>query len=108
MTINLWVFPPPAGPYFEGGGAIAFLPRFDNITITFTKPDGSKDTFAPIEGSNIGLAAGQTETGGTIGSIIYQTKLAIGVHSLAFPGETFNDYPPQTPPVTSHLQRAKS
>lgn len=59
-TVNLWVFPMPTNymyqPYFKG---------FTGVTVTFTKPDGSKDSFMPIDGTGQ-FVAGQTESLGSI------------------------------------------
>jgi len=59
-TVNLWVFPMPTNyayrPYFKG---------FEGVTVTFTKPDGTKDTFAPVDGTGQ-FAAGQTQSLGGI------------------------------------------
>ncbi|MFB3888397.1 MAG: hypothetical protein ACE14S_02835 [Candidatus Bathyarchaeia archaeon] len=93
LTVNLWVFPPPAGPYFEGGGVTPYLPSFHNITITFTKPDGSKNTFKPTEGSNIGLAPGETETGGMLWFLYTPDQAGTWSAQFSYPGETFGDYP---------------
>jgi hypothetical protein len=46
LTCNAWVFPLPTtynyGPYFNG---------FYGVTVTFIKPDGTKDTFMPTDGT---------------------------------------------------------
>ena len=58
-TVNLWVFPLPTNyvyqPYFKG---------FNGITVTFTKPDGTKDTFKPVDGTGQ-FDPGQTEALGS-------------------------------------------
>jgi hypothetical protein len=60
LTINLWVFPLPTTynykPYFKG---------FTGVTVTFTKPDGTKDTFMPVDGTGM-YAPGQTQALGAI------------------------------------------
>ncbi len=64
-TVNLWVFPMPTNylyrPYFKG---------FEGITVTFVKPDGSKDTFMPVSGTHQ-YEAGQTEA---LGGIFFNYK----------------------------------
>src|SRR4030065_1782483 len=49
LTVNIWVYPAPAGPTFYG----QTIPRagFEDLTVTFTRPDGSKDTFMPTDPS---------------------------------------------------------
>ncbi len=82
MTVNLWILPSPAtlnfGWYDEG---------FRDVAITFTRPDGSKDTFMPIDGSG-GLDPGETEMIGAIW--FYYTPNQIGTWSVKFsmPGQT--------------------
>src|SRR3990170_7206444 len=73
LTVNLWVYPSPTGPHFEMGsqvvehGGVQGI-HFDNLTVTFTRPDGSKDTFMPLDGSahGLGLVPGQSEEIGAI------------------------------------------
>ncbi len=64
-TVNLWVFPGPKNyaqdTYYQG---------YNGVTVTFVKPDGSKDTFMPVDGTGT-LAPGQTES---IGSIFFFYK----------------------------------
>ena len=59
-TVNLWVFPTPQdyaqNPVFQG---------YSGVTVTFIKPDGSKDAFAPIDGTGQ-YAGGQTESIGDL------------------------------------------
>jgi hypothetical protein len=59
-SVNLWVFPMPTNyayrPYYKG---------FTGITVTFTKPDGTKDTFMPVDGTGM-YAPGQTQALGAI------------------------------------------
>ncbi len=59
-TVNLWVFPLPTTysylPYFKG---------FTGIEVTFVKPDGTEDTFMPVDGTGQ-FVAGQSESLGSI------------------------------------------
>src|SRR4030066_2401811 len=53
LTVNLWVLPSPNGPQYEIGTTLKGIggyqgAHFANVTITFTRPDGSKDTFMPL------------------------------------------------------------
>jgi outer membrane protein assembly factor BamB len=45
-TVNLWVFPMPTNyayrPFFDG---------FRGVEVTFVRPDGTKDTFLPVDGT---------------------------------------------------------
>jgi outer membrane protein assembly factor BamB len=60
QLINLWTFPSPATSAFSFAGI-----GFHDVVITFTRPDGSTDSFKPIHGSGE-LAPGVTETLGAI------------------------------------------
>ncbi len=59
-TVNLWVYPMPTNykyaPYYKG---------YTGIEVTFIKPDGTEDTFMPIDGTGM-FTAGQTESLGII------------------------------------------
>ena len=59
-TVNLWIAPIPntyaAAPYFQG---------YNGITVTFVKPDGSEDSFMPVDGTGQ-FDPGQTEATGNI------------------------------------------
>jgi outer membrane protein assembly factor BamB len=59
-TVNLWVFPLPSNYLYQ-----PFYKGFEGITVTFTKPDGTKDTFMPVDGTGQ-FAAGQTESLGSM------------------------------------------
>jgi outer membrane protein assembly factor BamB len=85
LTVNMWVLPLPQnyvlGPAFLG---------FTNLTVTFTRPDGTKDTFAPVDGTNT-LPAGQTEALGTI--YFYYQPTAVGTWTAQFsmPAQNYTD-----------------
>jgi hypothetical protein len=59
-TVNLWIYPLPSNyvyqPYFKG---------FDGITVTFVKPDGTKDSFKPVDGTGQ-YVPGQTQALGAL------------------------------------------
>jgi hypothetical protein len=84
-TVNLWLYPLPSNyvwqPYFKG---------FDGITVTFVKPDGSKDTFMPVDGTGQ-YVAGQTQA---LGAIYFTYKPGIaGNWSVSFtmPAQNLTD-----------------
>ncbi len=58
LTVNLWVEPAPSGPHFEFANI-----HYTDITVTFTRPDGTKDTFKPAEPNGL-LAPGESEQTG--------------------------------------------
>ncbi|MGD6809772.1 MAG: PQQ-binding-like beta-propeller repeat protein [Candidatus Bathyarchaeia archaeon] len=59
-TVNLFIYPIPTNyayqPYYDG---------YRGVTVTFTKPDGTKDTFMPVDATCV-YDAGQTESLGAI------------------------------------------
>src|SRR4030067_3518974 len=56
LTVNIAIYPSPNGPRGEMGTHIDHMDtggmHFWNVSVTFTKPDGSKDTFMPTSGSD--------------------------------------------------------
>ncbi len=87
MTVNLWVFPPP--DYYSLSPALA---GFKGITVTFTRPDGTNDTFMPLDGSaGHQLVPGQTEEVGTL--YFHYTPNQTGTWSVMFtmPEQSFTD-----------------
>jgi hypothetical protein len=84
LTVNLWIYPAPSGPNFE----IVPLLSFDNLTVTIVSPDGSKDTFKPVDASG-SLAPGQTESSGTTWFIYYPKQTGTYSISFEFPGQTY-------------------
>ncbi|MGD6809878.1 MAG: PQQ-binding-like beta-propeller repeat protein [Candidatus Bathyarchaeia archaeon] len=84
LTVNLWIYPPPQLPALH----IAAL-TFENVTVTFTRPDGSKDTFMPVDGSG-GLAPGQTETVANIWFLYQPDQIGEWSVTISFPGQTFS------------------
>src|SRR4030067_2697682 len=100
LTVNMWVYPSPSGPNFEIGAAITGYSdpthqfqgiHFNNLTATFTRPDGSKDTFMPLDGSAdaLGLIAGMTEEVGTMWFIYTLQQTGTWSVSFSFPGQTY-------------------
>ena len=92
-TINIMTYPAPNGPTYEAQSLVPGLTGgFSNISITITHPDGSKESFMPIDetleqcGINI---PGQAQI---VGHLQFRYKPnAVGNYSLAasFPGKTY-------------------
>ncbi|MGD6810136.1 MAG: PQQ-binding-like beta-propeller repeat protein [Candidatus Bathyarchaeia archaeon] len=59
-TVTLWVYPMPTNYLYQ-----AYYDGFTGIEVTFVKPDGTKDTFMPTDGTGQ-YAAGTTESLGII------------------------------------------
>ena len=106
LMVNLWVFPPMATPHYWSQAEL----RYENITITFTKPDGSTDTFMPQEPGGV-LKPGQSERGGMIWFNYEPDQIGAWSVRFSFPGQTFYDkegnvtysiyFEPCTSPVTT-------
>ena len=85
LTCNLWVFPLPTTnnyqPWYTG---------FFGVTVTFVRPDGTKDTFMPVDGTG-GYAAGQMQSLGAL-FFFYKPGMA-GNWSMSFtmPAQNITD-----------------
>ena len=95
LTVNLQVYPPPLGPNYESGtlltghGGLNGL-HFENLTVTFTRPDGSKDTFMPEEGTTaLQLDPGMTEEVGTLWFTYKPSQVGTWSVSFTFPGQSY-------------------
>ena len=84
-TINLFIYPIPTNYAYQ-----PYYPGYNGITVTFVKPDGTKDTFMPTDGTGI-YAAGQTQSLGAI-YFFYKPDMA-GNWSLSFtmPAQNLTD-----------------
>jgi len=75
-TVNLFIYPIPTDyayvPYYDG---------YRGITVTFVRPDGTKDTFMPTDGTGI-YDPGQTQALGAI-FFFYKPNMA-GNWSVSF------------------------
>src|SRR3990170_5018595 len=89
LTVNAWVYPQASGPQYELGYSYPMI--FHNLTVTFTRPDGSKDTFMPLHGSwkGLGLKPGETDESGCTWFFYKANQLGTWSVSLSFPGETY-------------------
>src|SRR3989337_2898788 len=76
-TVNLFIYPLPTNyayrPYYDG---------FRGVEVTFVRPDGTKDTFLPVDGTHA-YDPGQTQSLGAI-YFFYKPNMA-GNWSLSFP-----------------------
>ena len=76
LTCNLWVYPLPTTygyqPYFKG---------WTGVVVTFVKPDGSKDTFMPTDGTGQ-YVAGETQALGAL--YFFYTPEMTGNWSVSF------------------------
>jgi outer membrane protein assembly factor BamB len=93
VLINIMTYPAPNGPTYEAQSLVPLLTGgFSNISITITHPDGTKETFMPIDETlaQCGISVpGQAQI---VGHLQFKYKpAAVGNYSLSasFPGETY-------------------
>ena len=91
--INILTFPAPSGPTYYGQNYVNVYPSsWLNISCTITKPDGTKDSFMPIDftlqhvGVNI---PGAAEISGTLEFLYIPTQVGNYSVTASFPGQTF-------------------
>jgi hypothetical protein len=86
LTVNLWVCPFPqnysTAPCNQG---------FSGLSVTFTRPDGTKDTFMPTQGSGT-YVAGQTDPLGTIYFYYEPNKAGNWSVTSSFPAQNITDF----------------
>ena len=85
LTVNLWIFPLPTLPNDQPG-----FYGFKGISVTFVKPDGTKDTFMPTDGTGV-YPAGQTQAMAAL--YFFYTPNMAGNWSLSFtmPAQSITD-----------------
>jgi hypothetical protein len=85
-TVNLWLFPLPTkynySPAFNG---------YYGVTVTFVRPDGTKDSFMPTDGTG-SYVAGETEATGSLFFTHWSPNMA-GNWSVSFtmPAQNITD-----------------
>jgi outer membrane protein assembly factor BamB len=93
LAVNFWIMPAPQYPSGYAQNIAQSNLGYANVTVTFTKPDGTIDTFMPSNPSlaAIGVGPGWTESLGT--SYFYYTPNKVGNWSVSFsfPGQTFSE-----------------
>src|SRR4030066_1418369 len=68
-TVNLFIYPLPTNYIYTG-----YFDGYRGVTVTFVKPDGTKDTFMPTDGTGI-YDPGQTQALGAI-FFFYEPNMA--------------------------------
>jgi hypothetical protein len=93
VLINIMTYPAPSGPtYFAQDMVGGLLGGFSNTSVTITHPDGTKESFMPIDTSleHAGLSVpGQQQIVGHL-QFVYKPE-TIGTYSVSasFPGKTY-------------------
>lgn len=111
LVVNIIIEPSPQLPRGSLGNIVASNVGYANVSVTFIKPDGTKDTFMPrgqnfISGHLDNIGAGWTESVGAL--YFYYTPKEVGNWSVtcSFPGQTYTEltntdtiyYKPSTSP----------
>jgi hypothetical protein len=93
VLINIMTYPAPNGPTYEAQSLVPGLTGgFSNISITITHPDGTKETFMPIDETLAQCGINIPGKAQIVGHLQFKYKPdAIGNYSLSasFPGETY-------------------
>src|SRR4030065_2541761 len=91
LTVNCWVWPAPSGPSYYAQTLNVIY--YENYTVTFTRPDGSKDTFMPenpsITEKEGSPKPGKTEAVGTTYFFYEPNQVGTWSVSFSYPGKTF-------------------
>lgn len=84
-TVNLWVFPLPTNYLY-----LAYYKGFSGVTVTFVKPDGTKDTFKPLDGTGL-YPAGQFTSLGSLYFLYKPDKVGNWSVSFTMPDQNITD-----------------
>jgi hypothetical protein len=93
VLINILTYPAPAGPTYYAQNLVGLQAGFENISCSITSPDGTKNTFMPVDIA-IQHATGQATPGlaEIVGSLMFNYEpTMIGNYSVtaSFPGQTY-------------------
>ncbi|HJW65724.1 MAG TPA: PQQ-binding-like beta-propeller repeat protein [Candidatus Bathyarchaeia archaeon] len=94
VTINILTYPAPSGPTFYAQSAFvnALINGFSNTSCTITKPDGTKDTFMPIDETLVHAGFSIPGQQQIVGSLQFRYKPdQVGNYTISasFPGKFY-------------------
>ncbi len=97
VIINILVYPGPSGPTYEGQTLVQLVNEgqaagFANVSVTITSPDGTKDTFKPIDISLHNLGIDEPGRMQIVGHLMFDyIPTMVGNYSITanFPGQTY-------------------
>ena len=98
VLINIMVYPGPSGPTYEGQATLVGPIQqgqangFANVSITITKPDGTKETSKPTDISLHNIGQGEPGRMQIVGHLMFRyVPTMVGTYSLtaSFPGQTY-------------------
>ena len=92
VTVNILTYPAPSGPGWYAQDLVGKFGGFQNTSVTITKPDGTKETFMPVDASleQIGIKIPGLQQ--IVGSLLfYYEPDQVGNYSItgSFPGQTY-------------------
>jgi outer membrane protein assembly factor BamB len=93
VVVNVMIQPNPQLPRGSLGNIVQSNVGYANVSVTFTKPDGTNETFMPTSqnfiDAGLDIGPGWTESGGLM--YFYYTPDQVGNWSVTcnFPGQTF-------------------
>ena len=95
VLVNILVYPAPSGPTYYAQNLVGLQEGFANISCTITSPDGTSNTFMPVDYTIQHSGASGAGTPGLseiVGSLeFYYTPTELGNYSItaSFPGQTY-------------------
>ena len=97
VMINVMVYPGPEGPTYEAQSIVQMVNEgkaagFANVSVTITKPDGTKDTFKPVDISLQTLGINEPGRMQIVGHLMFSyVPTLVGNYSITanFPGQTY-------------------
>lgn len=92
-VINIMTYPGPSGPTYDAQSLVGGLTGgYSNISITITHPDGTKETFMPIDNTleHAGISIpGQAQIVGHLQFIFKPTSIGNYTFAASFPGKIY-------------------
>ncbi|HJW65246.1 MAG TPA: PQQ-binding-like beta-propeller repeat protein [Candidatus Bathyarchaeia archaeon] len=90
--INIMTYPAPSGPTLYAQDLVTKFGGWQGISVTITKPDGTKDTFMPIDTSLEQIGIEVPGQGQIVGSLqFFYEPDQVGIYSVtaSFPGQIY-------------------
>jgi outer membrane protein assembly factor BamB len=98
VLINIMVYPGPSGPTYEGQATLVGpiqqgqAAGYANVSVTITKPDGTKETSKPTDIALQNIGQGEPGRMQIVGHLMFRyVPTMVGTYSItaSFPGQTY-------------------
>lgn len=92
VLINIFTYPAPAGPTAYAQDLVTKFDGLDNVWVSITKPDGTTDTYMPVDSTLANIGINKPGHAQIVGSLMfYYTPDQIGNYSISgeFKGDTY-------------------